>query len=234
MLSRERVSQCIGAMQATIPFFPTDELAVEIIARVLIRMVGSDQQLQWLTEEACIKMPKWGSEYQSGLDELRGMYCKHHKPLDGIEGWSSVPGYRASDSEAAYMAAIASPEAAGLLPEPKDSGFTPEEIAENKRANEELLQIAGSALQRVPRPTAADREYVEKLHAGEIPPDDRDSAKDRRRRLAEIRAQIHKLKELEAELAAAPRKPLRSQEESERIKADLAQRIGYKPDGKKP
>src|ERR1043166_7736980 len=131
MLTIEQTMGAVLTMQSLIPFFPTESVAIEIIAGEIMKIVEDPEKLQWLTETACIKMPRWGSEYQSGLGELRGLYCWRYRPVDGVEGWSSLPGYRAGDSEAAHMAAIASPEAAGLLPAPADSGFTVEEIAEN-------------------------------------------------------------------------------------------------------
>jgi hypothetical protein len=216
-----------------IPFFPNDKAAMTIISKMLKSMVETDEQLEWLTETACTEMARWGSDKYTGIKQLRGLYCQHHRPFDGIEADCDIPGYRPSDSEAGYAARIRARDAAALLEAAKELKLSPEEIAENKRANEELLRLGQVNVKAVPESRPEDREYVEKLHAGLVPPEQRDSAKAAVPVIQKA-VDTKKLKEIEDELAAAPKKPLRSEEERIKLETDLAQRIGYKPDGKKP
>ncbi|MGA8594465.1 MAG: hypothetical protein WB676_06945, partial [Bryobacteraceae bacterium] len=40
-----------------------------------------------------------------GLAELRGILCSRYDPADGIDQWSTLPGYRADDAEMKHLEA---------------------------------------------------------------------------------------------------------------------------------
>ena len=48
------------------------------------------QRLDWLVKAAVNAMRQWG-----GVAELRGILCSKWQPADGIDGYSSLPGYQA-------------------------------------------------------------------------------------------------------------------------------------------
>jgi hypothetical protein len=100
------VEEAVGRLSA-IPFFPAGEFAVLEIMRQLEAMIGDEviggfapqQRLDWLVTAAVNVMRRWG-----GISELRGILCSRWKPADGIEAYSSLPGYSPEDSESRAMA----------------------------------------------------------------------------------------------------------------------------------
>ena len=95
------IQEAMGRLSA-IPFFPSNDGAVLEIMRQLENMIGAEivygstpqQRLDWLVSAAINGMRTWG-----GIPELRGLLCWRWKPADGIESYSSLPGYSAGDSE---------------------------------------------------------------------------------------------------------------------------------------
>jgi hypothetical protein len=81
-------------------YFPADEGARAAIMRLLARMVPHKEALQWLVTTYTNKVGKW-----KGPVELRAVLCTKYKPSDGVEAFSSVPGFSADDSERACLEA---------------------------------------------------------------------------------------------------------------------------------
>jgi hypothetical protein len=85
-----------------IPFFPSEGPARLEVMRVLEDMIGTEivfrstpqQRLDWLITAAINAMRQWG-----GIPGLRGLLCSRWKPADGIEAYSTLPGYSGEDSE---------------------------------------------------------------------------------------------------------------------------------------
>ena len=94
------VAKAITAMGQVIPFFPTEDLAVEIIQRSIEAMVSTREQLEWLTKVACNTMKRFS------LAELRGIFCSRYAPADGLYAAAETPGFTPeealSDAERAY------------------------------------------------------------------------------------------------------------------------------------
>jgi len=67
-----------------IPFFPGDPHARASLVRFFLRMVSTEQQLQWLVDSALDLYSQW-----PGPHELRALYCSHFKPKDGLEAYSA-------------------------------------------------------------------------------------------------------------------------------------------------
>jgi hypothetical protein len=96
-------------MADLIPFFPRTAAGQAAIISALESFVSTVDQLNWLTNTAINHMREWSS-----LAELRGLFCTRYKPRDGRQEYSSLPGFTAADSEAAYHARIAQETAANL------------------------------------------------------------------------------------------------------------------------
>jgi hypothetical protein len=81
---------------ATLPFFPQEAKAS--VVTYLARMCPHKRALRWLVDEVVNHVRSW-----PGLAELRGILCNRFDPADGIDQWSTLPGYRAEDNEARYL-----------------------------------------------------------------------------------------------------------------------------------
>ena len=100
------IEEAVGRLSA-IPFFPSSDGAVLEIMRQLKNMIGGEivygstpqERLDWLVAAAINGMRRW-----QGVPELRGLLCSRWKPADGIEAYSSLPGYTAEDSESLSLA----------------------------------------------------------------------------------------------------------------------------------
>ena len=80
-------------------FFPAGEAAKTEIMRLLDRMVHTKARLDWLISAMVDQVGTW-----YGPVELRGVYCQRWNAMDGIGAWCvETPGFRALDSEAAYI-----------------------------------------------------------------------------------------------------------------------------------
>ena len=79
-------------------FFPREPGAQAAIMRLLAKMCPHREALKWLVAAYTDKIGKW-----HGPAELRGVLCTRFRPADGIEAYSSLPGYTPEDSEAAYL-----------------------------------------------------------------------------------------------------------------------------------
>lgn len=66
-------------------FFPHDSDARAALIRILMRVVETEEQLDWLIERALDLYPRW-----PGLGELRALYCSRYRPKDGVEAYSEI------------------------------------------------------------------------------------------------------------------------------------------------
>lgn len=83
---------------AMMAYFPADEDTRSAIMRLLARMVPHRVALIWLVRTMVDRVGRW-----SGPTELRGVLCTRFRPADGIEAFSTLPGFRPEDSEAAML-----------------------------------------------------------------------------------------------------------------------------------
>jgi hypothetical protein len=95
-------SMAIAAVRqmTALRYFPTEPAAHGSIAEILMRMVGNAEQLSWLTKIMLDRVGEW-----PGTRELRAVFCTRFKPADGVEEWSMLPGFMATDSEVAVLEA---------------------------------------------------------------------------------------------------------------------------------
>lgn len=90
----EQITAAVLVMAEMIPFFPTSKAGQMIVIRALESFVSTDQQLAWLTDRAVNHMRKFN------LPELRGLFCTRWKPADGVQEFSTLPGFTTADLEA--------------------------------------------------------------------------------------------------------------------------------------
>jgi hypothetical protein len=101
MMNPDTIAKAVKRL-GIIRFFPVDADARLEVMEQIRRLVGNgelfgtapEQRLTWLIDTAVTHMREWG-----GLPELRGLYCTRWKPADGIEMYSSLPGFTPQDSE---------------------------------------------------------------------------------------------------------------------------------------
>ena len=95
----------------------------------LRRMCPSRTALDWLVREAVTHVRVW-----PGLAELRGILCTRYDAADGIDQWSTLPGYCAQDAEARFL-----------------DGHDAAKANEQQIANEsrQLLQLASAKTRRL-------------------------------------------------------------------------------------
>jgi hypothetical protein len=82
---------------AALAYYPQEVIARSEIAAMLVRMVSTPEQLEWLVRQFIDHVGEW-----KGPRELRAVFCTKFKPADRIEEWSGLSGYTASDSESAH------------------------------------------------------------------------------------------------------------------------------------
>jgi hypothetical protein len=83
---------------AMLQYFPADDGARAAIMRLLARMVPHREALIWVVRTMVDRVGAW-----KGPMELRGVLCTRFRPADGVEAFSTIAGFRAEDSEAAYL-----------------------------------------------------------------------------------------------------------------------------------
>lgn len=71
----------VATMAEVIPFFPETKLAQSLIARALMRACKERGHLEWLTEQACLRMKHW--ERDGGLAEIRAILGTRFPVCDG-------------------------------------------------------------------------------------------------------------------------------------------------------
>ena len=70
----------ITGMLASLPYFPSEDIARAAIAKQVASMCRDLDQARWLMDRALQLWTKW-----EGPRELRALLCARHKPHDGIE-----------------------------------------------------------------------------------------------------------------------------------------------------
>jgi hypothetical protein len=103
-------------------YFPTAQVAKEEIADMLVQMIQTDQwgderdKLNWLVKAMRDNVGEW-----PGPAELRAVYCCKFKPSDGINAYSSLPGFSGEDQEDGRQAScLSAPVDQSYLPAPDD------------------------------------------------------------------------------------------------------------------
>jgi hypothetical protein len=102
------------AQMTILRYFPAESIARAMVMDLLSRLVGTAEQLNWLTRTLVDRVGEW-----HGPAELRGIFCTRFKPADGIEADCSVRGFTAGDSEMAHITA----PAPRYLPAPDDEAI---------------------------------------------------------------------------------------------------------------
>lgn len=82
---------------AMLRYFPSDTRAS--VMHLLAKICPHREALEWLIGELVNHVGEW-----PGPAEVRGLLCSRYDAADGIDGWCNLPGYRAEDSEAHYLA----------------------------------------------------------------------------------------------------------------------------------
>ena len=109
----EDVLRLIGEWGGTLRFFPSDPHARIGIAKEIVAMCSSIDQVKWLVA----RLPKLFSEWPA-MKEVRSVLCSKFRPADGIETYSEV-----------YLEGIPSEKAGALLalPDPRSRELPPGE-----------------------------------------------------------------------------------------------------------
>jgi hypothetical protein len=97
---------------ATMPYW--SEAARASVMRYLAEMCPHREALRWLVRQVVNYAAKW-----PGLAEVRGILCQRYDPADGIDGYSTIPGYRADDAEMRYI--LRERQAFAALPPPGEA-----------------------------------------------------------------------------------------------------------------
>jgi hypothetical protein len=79
-------------------YWPSSPAIRAEIHVLLAKMVPHREALDWLIDELVNRVGRW-----PGPAELRGILCSRYDPADGIDAWSTLPGYTAEDGEARYL-----------------------------------------------------------------------------------------------------------------------------------
>lgn len=97
MITTKQAAEATARL-AVLVHYPGDPIARAEIGDMLLSMVGTPAQLEWLISTMRDRVGKW-----EGPRELRGVFCTKFKPLDGIEATSTMPGFTPEDSEQLYL-----------------------------------------------------------------------------------------------------------------------------------
>lgn len=73
------------AKLALMAYFPGDRDIRAALVWVLLEMVETEEQMDWLVNRALRLYGNW-----PGVGELRALYCSRWKPKDGMEAFSTV------------------------------------------------------------------------------------------------------------------------------------------------
>lgn len=83
-LTPEKAARGVNKL-ALMAFFPGDPEVRSALVEILLEMVDTNEQLDWLVKRALKLYAKW-----PGVGEIRALYCSKWKPKDGIETYSSI------------------------------------------------------------------------------------------------------------------------------------------------
>jgi len=122
----EQLADAIDRL-TTIPMFPVTPAAHREVMRVLFRMIGTVQQLDWLVTTMVDNSDQW-----HGAAEMRGVFCTQFTPADGVEKNAQfTTGFKPADIEAEHLEA--NPYQKRIEESPIEKVFSPrreERIAE--------------------------------------------------------------------------------------------------------
>lgn len=76
-------------------FFPREPGAQAAVMKLLAKMCPHREALRWLVDQFVNRIGKW-----HGPAELRAVLATRYRPADGIEAFSTLPGFTPEDSEA--------------------------------------------------------------------------------------------------------------------------------------
>ena len=82
---------------STMKYFPQHSRAA--IMRQVAAMCPHKRALRYLVDQCLAHVAEW-----PGIAELRGILCNKFDPADGVNAWSSLPGFTATDGEAISIA----------------------------------------------------------------------------------------------------------------------------------
>ena len=119
---------------ALMAFFPSDPEVRAGLVAILLEMIETDEQLDWLVSRALRLYTRW-----PGVAEIRALYCSRYKPKDGVEGYSET-----------YSDGYPSERPAGPAPSPLPPG---REVTADSFFDKEL--IAAAKLKKFPGAAAA-------------------------------------------------------------------------------
>lgn len=92
------VLEAITLVAAVVPFFPTGDLAVAVIAEEVHRFIGTREQLDWFQRLARGSLSKF-----EGVPQLRALFCTKYAPFDGVEPIVECAGFEEAQLENAYQ-----------------------------------------------------------------------------------------------------------------------------------
>ena len=189
-LTRQDVSRALSAMRQTIPFFPTEEMGIEVVQRSIEGFVSTGEQLEWLTRIACNTMRRFS------LPELRGLFCSRFAPADGVWASAETPGFTPDEAMAASERAYFDRESkdyerklAQWKEEAKLLGPGDPEPFELPPAAVKLLPAPPPAVPEPSKPTISLREAEEQLEQ-QLARSLRRSADEAARLVAELERQL--------------------------------------------
>lgn len=83
-LTPEAATRAVNRL-ALMAFFPADPDVRAALVDIVLEMVETQEQCDWLVSRALKLYAKW-----PGVAELRALYCSKWKPRDGVETYSSI------------------------------------------------------------------------------------------------------------------------------------------------
>lgn len=98
-MTEELQKAILGAVieLANIPFAPQEPAQQKALMRQIAAFADRPDALRWTIDMAVARWTRW-----LGTAELRGIYCSHYRPADGIEGdCVETAGLTANDNEGA-------------------------------------------------------------------------------------------------------------------------------------
>jgi hypothetical protein len=107
---------------ALMAFFPADPDIRAALVTVLLEMVETEEQMNWLVNRCLRLYGKW-----PGVAEIRAVYCSRWKPKDGLNTYSTV-----------YIDGIPS-EKAGAAPKDAPRG---EAVTRDPELNRKIQEVA--------------------------------------------------------------------------------------------
>jgi len=81
-------------------YFPSEPDARELVVHLLCAMASTPEQIFWLATQMVNVVGEW-----QGPKEVRGIFCSHFRPADGVEMDSTHPAFNAEAGERKTLAA---------------------------------------------------------------------------------------------------------------------------------